>query len=201
LGQHKRVAHAGKISGVNDIALAKAQLRSKILASRVRRESSNQALTANLLELVSQLDAQSVATYLSFGTEPATTDFIDSLLDDGIEVLVPKALPDETLAWFKWDGVSEITSSLGIKEPDENKLLAVSVEQAELLLIPALAVDRMGNRLGRGKGYFDRELSVLSGSKVYAVCFEDEVMESIPSEAHDQRVSGVVTEVAIHELN
>lgn len=186
---------------MNDIALAKAQLRSKILASRVRRESSNQAFTANLLELVSQLDAQSVATYLSFGTEPATTDFIDSLLDDGIEVLVPKALPDETLAWFKWDGVSEITSSLGMREPDENKLLAVSVEQAELLLIPALAVDRMGNRLGRGKGYFDRELSVLSGSKVYAVCFEDEVLESIPSEVHDQRVSGVVTEVAIHELN
>jgi len=186
---------------VNDIALAKAQLRSKILASRVRRESSNQALTANLLELVSQLDAQSVATYLSFGTEPATTDFIDSLLDDGIEVLVPKALPDETLAWFKWDGVSEITSSLGMKEPDENKLLAVSVEQAELLLIPALAVDRSGNRLGRGKGYFDRELSVLSGSKVYAVCFEDEFLETLPSEAHDQRVSGVVTEVAIHDLN
>ncbi|NBX94271.1 MAG: hypothetical protein EBQ79_01495, partial [Actinobacteria bacterium] len=86
MGQHKRVAHAGKISGVNDIALAKAQLRSKILASRVRRESSNQAFTANLLELVSQLDAQSVATYVSFGTEPATTDFISSLLDDGIEV-------------------------------------------------------------------------------------------------------------------
>ena len=201
MGQHKRVAHAGKISGVNDIALAKAQLRSKILASRVGRESSNQALTANLLELVSRLKVQSVATYLSFGTEPSTTDFISSLLDDGIEVIVPKILPDETLAWYKWDGVSATTSSLGMREPDESKLQAVSIQEAELLIIPALAVDRMGNRLGRGKGYFDRELSVLSGSKVYAVCFEDEVLESIPSEVHDQRVSGVVTEVAIHELN
>jgi 5-formyltetrahydrofolate cyclo-ligase len=186
---------------VNDIALAKAQLRSKILASRAGRESSNKALTTNLREFVSQLDDRSVATYISFGTEPSTTDFISSLLDDGIEVLVPKVLPDETLAWYKWDGVIATTSSLGMKEPDENKLLAVSVEQAELLLIPALAVDRSGNRLGRGKGYFDRELSVLSGSKVYAVCFEDEVLESLPSEVHDQRVSGVVTEVAIHELN
>ena len=186
---------------MNDIALAKAQLRSKILASRVGRESSNQALTANLLELVTQLDAQSVATYLSFGTEPATTEFISSLLDDGIEVLVPKILPDETLAWYKWDGVSATTCSLGMREPDESKLRAVSIQQADLLIIPALAVDRIGNRLGRGKGYFDRELSVRSGSRFYAVCFEDEVMESIPSEAHDQRVSGVVTEVAIHELN
>jgi len=186
---------------VNDNALAKAQLRSKILASRVGRESSNQALTTNLLELVLQLDAQSVATYLSFGTEPSTTEFISSLLDDGIEVLVPKILPDETLAWYKWDGVSSITSSLGMNEPDESKVQAISIQEADLLIIPALAVDRMGNRLGRGKGYFDRELSVLSGSKVYAVCFEDEVLESLPSEVHDQRVSGVVTEVAIHELN
>ena len=186
---------------MNDIALAKAQLRSKILASRVRRESSNQALTANLLELVSQLKVQSVATYLSFGTEPSTTEFISSLLDDGIEVLVPKILPDETLAWYKWDGVSATTSSLGMREPDESKLQAVSIQEADLLIIPALAVDRIGNRLGRGKGYFDRELSVLSDSKVYAVCFEDEVLESIPSEVHDQRVSGVVTEVAIHDLN
>jgi 5-formyltetrahydrofolate cyclo-ligase len=186
---------------VNDIALAKAQLRSKILASRVGRESSNQALTANLLELVSQLKAQSVAAYLSFGTEPSTTDFISSLLKAGIEVLVPKILPDETLAWFKWDGVSATTSNLGMKEPDESKLEVISIQLADLLVIPALAVDRMGNRLGRGKGYFDRELSVLYGSRVYAVCFEDEVLESLPSEDHDQRVSGVVTEVAIHELN
>jgi len=186
---------------VNDNALAKAQLRSKILASRAGRESSDQALTTNLLELVSQLNIQSVATYLSFGTEPSTTEFISSLLDDGIEVLVPKILPDETLAWYKWDGVRSTTSSLGMKEPDESKLEVISIQLADLLLIPALAVDRMGNRLGRGKGYFDRELSVLSGSKVYAVCFEDEVLEVLPSEVHDQRVSGVVTEVAIHELN
>ena len=186
---------------MNDIALAKAQLRSKILASRVGRESSNQALTANILGLVSQLKVHSVATYLSFGTEPSTTDFISSLLDDGIEVLVPKILHDETLAWYKWDGVSATTSSLGMQEPDESKLQAVSIQEADLLIIPALAVDRMGNRLGRGKGYFDRELLVLSGSRFYAVCFEDEVLEVLPSEAHDQRVSGVVTEVAIHELN
>jgi 5-formyltetrahydrofolate cyclo-ligase len=186
---------------VNDIALAKAQLRSKILASRAGRESSDQALTANLLELVSQLDAQSVATYLSFGTEPSTTDFISSLLKDSIEVLVPKVLPNGSLAWIRWDGASANTSSLGMKEPDESKLQVASVQEADLLIIPALAVDARGNRLGRGKGYFDRELSTLSSNKVYAVCFEDEVLESLPSEDHDQRVSGVVTEVAIHELN
>jgi 5-formyltetrahydrofolate cyclo-ligase len=186
---------------VNDIALAKAQLRSKILASRARRESSNPALTANLLELVTQLKVKSVATYLSFGTEPSTTGFITSLLRDGIEVLVPRVLPNGTLAWFRWDGVSATTSSLGMKEPDESKLQASSIKQADLLMIPALAVDRIGNRLGRGKGYFDRELSVLSGSRVFAVCFEDEVLETLPRENHDQRVSGVVTEVAIHELN
>ncbi len=186
---------------MNDIALAKAQLRSKILASRVGREPATEALTANLLELVSQLKAQSVATYLSFGTEPSTTSFISALLDCGIEVLVPKVLQDGTLSWFKWDGVSTVTSNLGMLDPDASKLTQVSVSQAELLIIPALAVDVEGNRLGRGKGFFDRELEQLGSSQVYAVCFEDEFFESLPSEAHDQIVSGVVTEVAIHELN
>lgn len=186
---------------MNEIALAKAQLRSKILASRVGREPATEALTGNLLELVSQLKAQSVATYLSFGAEPSTTTFISALLNNGIEVLVPKVLQDGTLSWFKWDGVSTVTSNLGMLEPDANKLTQVSVSQAELLIIPALAVDVEGNRLGRGKGFFDRELEQLGSSQVYAVCFEDEFFESLPSEAHDQIVSGVVTEVAIHELN
>ena len=186
---------------MNDIALAKAQLRSKILASRVGREPATGPLTANLLELVSRLKAKSVATYISFGTEPSTTAFISALLNNGIEVLVPKVLQDGTLSWFKWDGVSAVTSNLGMLEPDASKLTQVSVSHAELLIIPSLAVDRSGNRLGRGKGFFDRELEQLGSNRVYAVCFEDEFLESLPSEVHDQRVSGVVTEVAIHELN
>lgn len=186
---------------MNEIALAKAQLRSKILASRAGREPATGALTANLLELVSRLRAQSVATYISFGTEPSTTAFITELLTNGIEVLVPRVNPDGTLSWYKFDGVSTVTSSLGMLEPDATKLVQASVDEAELLIIPSLAVDRSGNRLGRGKGFFDRELEQLGIDQVYAVCFEDEFLENIPSEVHDQRVSGVVTEVAIHELN
>jgi 5-formyltetrahydrofolate cyclo-ligase len=69
------------------------------------------------------------------------------------------------------------------------------------LFIPALAVDELGNRLGRGKGYFDRELSGLQGVVIYAVVFEGEVLASIPVESHDQRVDGVVTQARIRKIN
>jgi 5-formyltetrahydrofolate cyclo-ligase len=69
------------------------------------------------------------------------------------------------------------------------------------LFVPALAVDRLGNRLGRGKGYFDRALLDLEGVVVYAVVFENEVLEHVPTEAHDKRVDGVVTEVRILKIN
>jgi 5-formyltetrahydrofolate cyclo-ligase len=69
------------------------------------------------------------------------------------------------------------------------------------LFIPALVVDETGNRLGRGKGYFDRELSGLQGLVVYAVVFENEVLASVPVESHDQRVDGVVTQEQIRKIN
>ena len=189
---------------MNDIALAKAQLRSKILSDRsgrVASESENQALTDNLLELVSKGESKSVAIYLSFGSEPSTTAAIQVLLNPGCEVLVPKVLDDERLGWYRWDGTSSTQSPHGMIEPDSKALDELRLDRADLVLIPALAVSRDGSRLGRGKGYFDRALLGCNGARVYAVCFENEFLVSLPVEDHDQRVSGVVTEVAIHELN
>ena len=76
-----------------------------------------------------------------------------------------------------------------------------TLTSGDLLFIPALAVDETGNRLGRGKGYFDRELSGLEEVVIYAVVFESEVLESVPVESHDQRVHGVVTQVQIRKIN
>ena len=68
-------------------------------------------------------------------------------------------------------------------------------------MVPALAVDRKGNRLGRGKGYFDRELAELEGVLAYAVVFEHELIELVPTEEHDRRVDGVVTQEQILKIN
>ena len=169
---------------MNEISLAKATIRKHILEARKGSNPSNQELTANLLAVVEQYKPQRVGTYLSYPTEPSTTEFIESLIGQDITVLVPETVRENELVWHEVVSDHETTLTSG-----------------DLLFIPALAVDATGNRLGRGKGYFDRELSGLEGVVIYAVVFEREVLESVPVESHDQRVHGVVTQVQIRKIN
>jgi 5-formyltetrahydrofolate cyclo-ligase len=184
VGECERVAHGGKISGMNEISLAKATIRKQILEHRQRENLSNGDLTANLLAVVEQYKPQRVGTYLSYSTEPSTTEFIESLISRDITVLVPETIGENELVWHEVVNGHETTLSSG-----------------DLLFIPALAVDETGSRLGRGKGYFDRELTGLEGVVIYAVVFESEVLASVPVESHDQRVDGVVTQVQIRKIN
>jgi 5-formyltetrahydrofolate cyclo-ligase len=184
VGERKRVTHGGKISGMNDISLAKATIRKHILNLRRESNLSNAGLTSNLLKVVQIHQPKRVATYVSYPSEPSTTEFIQRLLEQGIQVLVPETLAAGELAWHDFlDG-------------SNSALIA-----GDLLFVPALAVDRSGNRLGRGRGYFDRELASIEGVAVYAVVFEHEVLEQVPTEAHDKRVHGVVTQEQILKIN
>lgn len=188
---------------MNDIALAKAQLRSKILADRTARtntELDEINLTIQLLSLVERTRPTRVATYISFASEPSTKLFIKELLTREIQVLVPKLIGAE-MDWFAFDGTSTITSTLGMQEPNSAVLEQLELLETDLLVIPALAVDRLGNRLGRGKGYFDRALAKSFMLQRFAVCFENEFLANLPYEEHDRRVQGLVTEQAIHDLN
>ena len=184
MGECKRVAHGGKISGMNDISLAKATIRREILDLRRQTNPSNENLTNNLLQVVKSINPKRVATYVSYPSEPSTTDFIQQVIDMGFQVLIPKTLTSGDLRWHDFlDGTEERLSS------------------GDLLFVPALAVDRSGNRLGRGKGYFDKELADFSGVVVYAVVFDNEVLDHVPTEAHDMRVDGVVTQEQILKIN
>jgi 5-formyltetrahydrofolate cyclo-ligase len=187
MGQCKRVAHGGKISGMNDIRLAKAQLREEILLARKAKlvsDQEKQHLAQNIISLVSRFSPKRVAIYSSYPSEPDTALAIAELLAMNATVLVPVTLPDGLLSWH------EIGS-------DEQTVLS----DTDLLIVPALAIDVQGNRLGRGKGYFDRELSNGTVNQVYAIVFEAEFLSEVPVEAHDRKVSGVVTEATIRDLN
>ena len=167
---------------MNVIALAKQLLREDILHKR--RDFANISaadFTKNLKQLLELINPTRVAIYLSYPSEPTTTDFIK---DCSIPVIVPITNPDGTLSW-----------------QDLEAGLITSIQSGDLLVIPALAVDSRGNRLGRGKGYFDRTLSSLPDEvPVYALVFAREFIDSVPTEEHDRQVSGVVTELAIHKI-
>jgi len=164
---------------MNEIVAAKQGLRQEILANRKLKNTND--FTQNLNKLVQELQPTRVAIYVSFGTEPSTVDFIEHCQ---VPVITPVTHEDH-LSW-------RLVRSKELTE----------ISSGDLLLIPALAIDQEGNRLGRGKGYFDRELQGLpEGIKVYAVCYESEFLEELPTEAHDRPVDGLITEVAIRNLN
>lgn len=169
---------------MNEISLAKATIRKQILNLRKSLNQSNQGLLENLLAVVKIHNPKRVATYVSYPSEPDTKAFIQHLLSEGTTVLVPETLEDGLLSWHEYLKTEEVQLAAG-----------------DLLFVPALAVDELGNRLGRGKGYFDREISSLTDVSIYAVVFENEVLDAIPVEDHDQRVHGVVTQERIRKIN
>ena len=83
----------------------------------------------------------------------------------------------------------QVRGQFGIQEPTGKSVELASIE---LMLVPALAVDEIGNRLGKGKGFYDRILASFSGLRV-AVVFDSEVLGTVPSEPHDQRVVMIAT--------
>ncbi len=168
---------------MSEIAERKAQLRKEILSNRRNRTDNHSDLfTENLLKVVAEIAPKRVAIYQAYASEPQTLDFIETV---GLPVLVPITLDDENLIW------QDISSH------QETELIS-----GDLIFVPALAVDKSGNRLGRGKAYFDRALAKSPADvRIYAVIFEAEFLDQIPSESHDRKVHGVVSEVAIHKIN
>ena len=147
-------------------------------------------LAAQLVSLAKSVDAQTVAAYLPFGAEPNISTFVSGASAQGIRLIMPVSNPDGTLRWVQYTGLS----APGIFGFDEPVGETVSLTDAELILIPASAVDANGNRLGKGKGFYDIALSAPEvTAPVAAIVYEAEVLDELPIENHDQPVQFVVT--------
>jgi 5-formyltetrahydrofolate cyclo-ligase len=131
-----------------------------------------------------------VAAYLSVGTEPGTAELLEALAERSVEVLLPVLLPDGDLDWARaGDGV--VPGPRGLLEPAGPRLGRDAVSGCPLVVVPALAVDRCGNRLGRGGGSYDRVLSRTTGL-VVALLHDGESVGELPTEPHDVPVDAVV---------
>jgi 5-formyltetrahydrofolate cyclo-ligase len=124
----------------------------------------------------------------------------ESLAKAGVRVLLPVVLPDGVLDWTEDAGEANQLPSRGIggPEPIGPRLGPEAVREVDVMLIPALAVDTLGRRLGQGVGYYDRVLAMLSPAiPVIALVHEEEVLdaavEPIPTEPHDLPVHAVAT--------
>jgi 5-formyltetrahydrofolate cyclo-ligase len=158
------------------------------------RSSDSAAITDNLIRLTTELNADFLTAYLSTPDEPETRDFLRWAEDQGKRILLPVSREDGLLDWATFDGDDEEQDILGMPTPTSELLGPIAINGVDLILVPAACVDRDGVRLGWGRGYFDKTLGSMEGCPpVYAVIFDDELVESLPRERHDMPVDGVVT--------
>lgn len=184
-----------------DTAAAKAALRQRIIENR--RELDAQALVeaAGALRDVALAvpeigGARSVAAYVSVGSEPGTGPLLESLSTRGTEVLLPILLPDGDLDWAPYSGPHDLVpATRGVLEPVSEAMGPAAVTTVDAVLVPGLAVDQRGVRLGRGGGSFDRALARVGGRVFTCVLLHDgEVLDMpIPRDPHDVPVDAAAT--------
>jgi 5-formyltetrahydrofolate cyclo-ligase len=177
------------------VAADKAALRRRLLAARARlgpdqRAAAARALRDAVLELPQAQMAGTIAAYYSLASEPDTHGLIYALWKRGSYVLLPLLRPDADLDWASYEGPDSLRPGpRGLAEPAEPPRGMDAVARADLVLVPALAVDRGGVRLGRGGGSYDRALArVGPGIPTIALLYDGELLDKVPADDHDQRV-------------
>ena len=175
-------------------------LRGDILAARrkmpaVVRRSAAAALTEVLLNAPEVIAATTVAAYVAIGTEPDTTALLAALRSRGTIVLLPILLPDNDVDWAPYAGDHTLAAAgRGLREPTGRRLGVDAVRTAAAVLVPALAVDRAGHRLGRGGGSYDRVLARADREAfTCALLYDGELRDILPLEPHDCAVRAAAT--------
>ena len=171
--------------------------------SEAARQAAAEGSRTQLDALVERLGATSLSCFLSTTTEPGTREFVNAAIDRGLRVLLPITRADGLLDWTvaERDG-SEVEGLFGMPEPTGELLGPIAVNDVDLMVIPAAAVDTTGMRLGWGRGYFDKTIGSMERCPpVYAVVFDDALVAEVPRDVHDQPVTGVVTPTRIVDLH
>jgi 5-formyltetrahydrofolate cyclo-ligase len=180
-----------------DPVVAKQELREGLLFRRRARSLADRAAAADAVAsaLVAGLrDVRTLAAFVPDASEPGSGRLPHAYARTGARVLLP-VIPSRgrVLDWAVYAGELE-PGRFGMSQPVGPRLGALAIQEAEAIVVPALAVDRFGIRLGRGGGYYDRALvHARPDAVLVTVVFDDERVDELPREAHDRPVTAVVT--------
>ena len=185
----------------------KAVLRRDVLARRAMlgdRDARSDLIQSRVRKLASLAGARVLASYVGVGPEVATIALIEEGLEQGKTVAVPwRDGNDLHLAWLT--SLSELVPvSFGLLEPPRDLALAREVlpGDVDLMLIPGVAFDARGGRLGHGKGFYDRLLVRAGpGPLRVALAFDCQMVEEVPMVSGDERMDLIVTETAVHAVS
>ncbi|OBK68810.1 5-formyltetrahydrofolate cyclo-ligase [Mycobacterium colombiense] len=184
---------------------SKAALRDQLLAAR--RHVADDVRATEARQLCERLEAlesivtsdSTICAYVPVGTEPGSIEMLDMLLRRTDRVLLPVArtAADNTplpLSWGEYRPGTLTTGRWGLLEPPQPWLPSSALAQAGVVLVPALAVDRRGARLGRGRGFYDRSLGGRDPhARLIAVVRDAEVLDEVPADTHDIPMTHALT--------
>jgi 5-formyltetrahydrofolate cyclo-ligase len=177
----------------------KTRWRTALVAARralpaADRAARAAALAAGAVELAAATGGP-VCAYLPVGSEPGSPELVVALRGAGHEVLLPVVPPDPgPLDWAAYTGPRSLAAGpLGLREPTGPRLGPGAIARARLVLVPGLAADVDGVRLGRGAGHYDRTLPLAAPDvPIVIVLNDEELVERLPAEPHDRLVTGAL---------
>ena len=176
------------------------------LIRQMKRQFTPQQLEELSLPVIQRLrsrlaDYQVVFAYYSLPDEVCTRQLVDDLLAEGKTVLLPKVVSEEAMEWCIYKGPQDLQEgSFRIMEPAENhgdRSLDSTLQRADqgtvaVILVPGMAFDAKGHRLGRGRGYYDRFLAAYPHIYKIGVCFDFQKVEEVPTDDFDIAVDEVI---------
>ena len=179
-------------------------MRLSVLAARDAlplrwRQTASQRITRRLAEVSEWTTASTVLAYASLGSEFDSTAVLASVLASGRRLVLPRvrrtpwSLSLHVVTVLDQDLVA---SAWGIREPDPDRCPVLDLRDVDCVLVPGVAFDARGGRLGYGGGFYDRLLAGAGGVSLIAAAFSLQLVPSVPMAAHDRRVPIIVTESA-----
>lgn len=167
--------------------------RSELSAEKI--ESAEAALLKKISHSHFFSNLRTCAVYLHIENEVPTTGLIALLLARGVRVLIPR-VTQEQLEFFQYDSAGLVTSAWGIVEPDASRCQRCALSECDTVILPGIAFDRQGGRIGRGAGYYDRALSPVVASplrpRFVGLAYAFQVVSSCFTEPHDIPVDEVI---------
>ncbi|HMK42732.1 MAG TPA: 5-formyltetrahydrofolate cyclo-ligase [Dissulfurispiraceae bacterium] len=186
-----------------DILKQKAELRAHMRGLRdsispEKRHEKSSAIARLLVLLPAYREAASILLYASFGAEAETWQLIQDSFAMGKRVALPRVdkAQKKLLVYQIQDVADLVPGSFGIREPSPAVNVPLMPEEIDLVLVPGIAFDVTGLRIGFGGGFYDRLLAEFAAPSA-GLCYEEQIVAHIPREAHDHNVQYLVTDKRI----
>jgi 5-formyltetrahydrofolate cyclo-ligase len=181
---------------VYEVKMDKQSLRKKYL--EIRNNISNKDAKSNIIfnqiiNLKEYQNAQIIAIYKNLKSEVNTNKLIDYSLSIGKTIALPKVTNDD-MKFYKIENNSELLkSNFGVLEPIANNDNYISKDNIDVIIVPGICFDKNKNRLGFGKGYYDRYLLNTKIKKI-GICFNEQIIDIVPTSKYDIKMDLIITD-------